>query len=110
MTSLLLAGHLLCMNVGAAGPLACLVLDEWHRRGNQLAARASRKLLVWSIGGLIIGAQFGLLLGWARWTEDYAHLWTHRLGWKVAWAVGEFGVSLLLTGILVALPPAVDKP
>jgi hypothetical protein len=110
MTSLLLAGHLLCMNVGSAGPLACLVLDEWHRRGNQLAARAGRKLLMWSFGGLILGVLFGVLLGWARWTDDYAHLWTHRLGWKAAWGIAEFVFSLLLIGILVALPPSGEMP
>lgn len=110
MTSLLLAGHLLCMNVGAAGPLACLVLDEWHRRGTPLAAKASRKMMIWSLGGLLLGVQFGLLLGWAHWNANYAHVWTHRLGWKMAWGIGEFAFSLLLTGILVAFPPSIDKP
>lgn len=110
MSGLILAGHLLCMNLAAAGPLAAILLDESHRRGNPLAADASRKIVEWSLYGMIVGAIFGLFLGWVHWNAHYAALWTERLGWKAAWGVAEFAVSLLVTGIVVAIPPSAERP
>src|SRR5262245_31453896 len=76
--SLLLAAHLLCVNVAAGGPLVAAWLD-WRGRGDEAAGRAAKWLAGWSVIGLEAGAVLGLLIGWLKWDADYRSLWTGPL-------------------------------
>ena len=94
---LLLACHLLAMNVGAGSPLICVWL-EWRARGgrDKLAAAAAGYLAHWSVLALLAGALLGLLLGAMLWTDDYRQLWLTRLSRKMNVGLMEFGFSLAM--------------
>ncbi|MDX1946953.1 MAG: hypothetical protein SFU86_16240 [Pirellulaceae bacterium] len=92
-TTLVLIAHLLCVNVAAGGPLVCAWL-EW--RGGDLARRAGSYLGVLSLLTLMAGGVLGLLLGWLKWTAEYAALWTGPLSYKLHWGAAEVLFSLVL--------------
>lgn len=93
--SLLLAAHLLCVNVAAGGPLVAAWLD-WRGRGDEAARKAAKWLAGWSIAGLLAGAILGALIGWLKWDADYRSLWTGPLSYKMHWAGIEAIFSLVL--------------
>lgn len=90
----LLALHLLCVNVAAAGPLICLWLEWKEGRGSELAGRAATWLGTVACWTLLAGGLLGLLIGWLHWSEDYAALWNGTLRKKAWWGVGEYMFSL----------------
>lgn len=93
---LLLAGHLLCVNVAAAGPLVCIWLDWREGRGDAVAGRAASYLGQLSLWTLLLGGLLGLAIGGLSWNDQYAVLWTGPMSYKAAWGVGEYAFSLLL--------------
>lgn len=93
--SLLLAAHLLCVNVAAGGPLVAAWLD-WRGRGDEAAGRAAKWLAGWSLAGLLAGAFLGVLIGWLKWDAEYRSLWTGPLSYKLHWAAIELIFSLVL--------------
>ena len=93
--SLLLAAHLLCVNVAAGGPLVATWLD-WRGRGDDAARRGAKWLAGWSLIGLLAGALLGVLIGWLKWDADYRSLWTGPMSYKALWAGIEAIVSLVL--------------
>ena len=93
--SLLLAAHLLCVNVAAGGPLVAAWLD-WRGRGDEAAGRAAKWLAGWSIAGLLVGALLGVLIGWLKWDAEYRSLWTGPMSYKMHWAGIELIFSLVL--------------
>jgi hypothetical protein len=71
---LLLALHLLMVNVASAGPLVCLWLHGRGRRGDAIAWQVGRRLAKLSLAALAIGFLLGLVqlgLGWAEGPRDY---------------------------------------
>lgn len=94
---LLLACHLLAMNVGTGVPLICVWL-EWRARGgrDKLAAGAADFLARWSVLALFAGALLGLLLGTMLWTDDYRQLWLTRLSRKMNVGLMEFVFSMTM--------------
>lgn len=96
VTSLLLAAHLLCVNVASGGPLLAAWLDWRGTRGDGVAARAAIFLARASLIGLLAGAALGLLIGWLKWTADYRELWLGPLSYKLGGAVIEVVFSLVL--------------
>jgi hypothetical protein len=96
LVSLLLAAHLLCVNVAAGGPLLAAWLDWRAVRGDAARARAAVYLARLSLMSLIAGAALGLLIGWLRWDADYRALWLGPLSYKLAGAVIEAVFSLVL--------------
>ena len=97
---IILAAHLVCMNVACGAPLVAMWL-EWRSRGSRdgLAASAADYLTRWSALALLAGAALGLLLGIALWTDAYRELWVTRLSYKMRVAVIELVVSLALLAV-----------
>jgi hypothetical protein len=94
--SLLLAAHLLCVNVAAGGPLVAAWLDWRGVRGDAAAGRAARWLGGWSIATFLAGAALGATVGWLKWDADYQSLWLGPLSFKLHWAAIEAIFSLVL--------------
>jgi hypothetical protein len=94
--SLLLAAHLVCVNVASGGPLVGAWLDWRGTRGEEAAARAAAYLGRWSLVGLLAGAVLGVIVGWLKWDAGYASLWLGPLSYKLYWAVVEAVFSLVL--------------
>jgi hypothetical protein len=106
----LLALHLLSVNVASAGPLVCLWLEWKERRLDLLATETARRLAWWSLAALLVGGALGLLLGWLHWSPDYARLWTDTLRYKAEWAVGEYVFSLALAIAYVLWRMRIKRP
>jgi hypothetical protein len=96
LETLLLVPHLLCVNLASGGPIVGAWLDWRGSRGDEMATKAARRLAAVSLFGLLAGAGLGLLLGWLKWTPDYAALWGGPMNYKLKWAVIEALFSLLL--------------
>ena len=94
---LLLAGHLVCMNVAAAGPWICLACEWQEGRGNQTAGRAGRALARLALLLLLIGILPGLILGWVLWEQGLADT-LKRLPSRAIFGLWE----LLFSAILMA--------
>jgi hypothetical protein len=94
--SLLLAMHLLCVNVASGGPLVAAWLDWRGTRGDDAAARAASYLARWSVITLLAGAGLGVLIGWLKWNGQYRALWLGPLSYKLHWAAIEAVFSLVL--------------
>lgn len=74
MSVLLLAVHLLAVNVASAGPLACVWLRGRGRRGDMAADAAGRRLANISLWSLMAGVALGfILLGLAWRAEDQGY-------------------------------------
>ena len=92
----LLAWHLICMNVAAGAPLLMIWL-EWRSAAREpLARRANEYLAAGSVWSLLLGAVLGGLLGMTLWTADYSAIWLTRLYSKFYWGLWELLFSLLL--------------
>ena len=96
LLSLLLAVHLLCVNVASGGPIVAAWLDLRGSRGDETAAIGARYLAGWSLVTLLAGAALGVLIGWLKWDADYRGLWLGPLNYKMNMAVAEAIVSLVL--------------
>lgn len=96
--TLLLAAHLLCVNVAAAGPLVCIWLEWKERRGDALAGRTAGYLGTLSLVTLLAGGLLGLAIAAVSWSEHYQALWLGPMSYKAAWGVGEYAFSLLIAG------------
>jgi len=94
--TLLLAAHLLCVNVAAGGPLVAAWLDARGTRGDTAAAKAAVYLARASLFGLLAGGALGVLVGWLKWDADYHALWLGPLSYKLHWAGLEAIFSLVL--------------
>ena len=94
--SLLLAAHLLCVNVGAGGPIVAAWLDWRALRGSDIAARAAVFLALAAVVGLVLGAVLGVLVGWLKWLPEYQSLWLGPLSYKMKWAIVEAVFSFVI--------------
>jgi len=97
LITFLLAAHLLCVNVAAAGPLVCIWLDWREGRKDALAGRAASYLGMASFLTLLLGGILGLAIGAASWSERYSALWMGPMSYKAAWGLGEYAFSLLIS-------------
>jgi hypothetical protein len=105
LETLLLAAHLVCVNVAAGGPVVAAWLDWKRVRGDAAASHAARWLAGWSVAGLVAGGALGVLIGWLKWNADYRALWAGPLSYKLHWAALEMLFSLvLLVGWWLWLP------
>jgi hypothetical protein len=93
---LLLAVHLLCVNVASGGPILGAWLDWRGRSGDEAASKAAKFLARWSVVGLLAGAVLGLIVGWLKWDAAYRSLWLGPLSYKLHWAGIEAVFSLVL--------------
>ena len=99
---LLLAIHLLCVNLAGTGPLLLLWLEWKSHHGDTLATRLAQRLSIWSIAALFAGALTGLIVGMAYWSDSYQQALADVLMPKVKWAIAELGFSAVLM-VAVAL-------
>lgn len=90
---ILLAAHLACMNVASGAPLLALWLEWKDRRGDAIAPQAARYLGAAAILAMLIGSLLGVLIGWLKWTPDYAAIWQVQLWHKLYWGLLELGFS-----------------
>jgi hypothetical protein len=72
---ILLASHLLAMNVASAGPLVCVWLRSRGRRGGEAADGVGRRLAAWSLWGLIAGIVIGAILTGIAWADTNQSYW-----------------------------------
>ena len=102
LMSLVLALHLVCMNVAAAGPLVCVWLDWRSARGDDAARRAA-KFLAWkSFALLMLGMVFGLGTAAILWNDAY-HDVMHAFMYKIKWGAWELLFSIVLMGLYAGL-------
>ena len=101
LLSLVLAVHLVCMNVASAGPLVCVWLDWRGGNGNEVAYRAARFLAWKSLVLLVIGTIFGVLVAAFVWNDAYHDL-MHTFMYKIIWGGWEWLFSIVM-GLLYAV-------
>ena len=89
----LLAAHLACMNVASGGPFLALWLEWKDRRGDAIAPQAARYLGAAAIVALVLGSLLGAVIGWLKWTPEYAEIWEVRLWHKLKWGLLELAFS-----------------
>ena len=93
----LLAFHLVCVNVGSAGPLICLALSRRERLGDDKAGDIGVKLAGLSLKTLVIGTLIGVLQGWIQWqfvSSNFVDI-LPVFGRKVFWGFWELVFSLV---------------
>jgi hypothetical protein len=67
-------GHLIAVNVAAAGPLYCVAVEWWGtRRGDVVAQQVARRFAVWSLVGFVAGIVIGGALLLILWHTDRAY-------------------------------------
>jgi len=105
LTTILLALHLLAMNVASAGPLVCVWLHHRGSQGDDTAFRVGRRLARWTLGLLLVGVAVGvgqLAVAWIA--DDRAYF--DALGRfplrALVHAAGEAGFSLACLGLYAA--------
>lgn len=102
LLALVLAVHLMCMNVASAGPFLCVWLDWRSGSGNDVARRAARFLAWKSLVLLLVGGMFGLLVAALLWNDSY-HDVMHAFMYKLKWGAWELLFSVVLMGWYAAL-------
>jgi hypothetical protein len=104
--TLLLAGHLLCMNLASALPLFAVLLQWQARRHDDVAAAQQARTLSWlSIGTLLLGTLVGLLVAGLMWVQHDRSLFQvlPRFERKIWWGLGELVFYLICLAIYIAL-------
>ena len=108
-SSVLLALHLVCMNVVAAGPLVAAWLDRKASYGDKESQSAIRRLMALCCVLIPVGAVLGLGMGWLYWSDAY-HEIVSRFGYRIRWGIIEFAFSaaliVLYTGWIWVRPRA----
>ncbi len=102
LQSLVLGIHLLAMNVAAAGPLVCPVLQWWAASaGDRFVGRMGRRVAGLSIVCFLVGALLGLASGGLLWMAGEVQFFDAmgRLSSKVYFGVWELGFYLFCMGI-----------
>lgn len=100
--TVLLAAHLLCVNVAAGAPILAIACEWGDARGSSLARRAGQYLSWSALLSLIAGLVIGLALFAIRWSPQYSTA-VARLHYKLGWGGGELAFSFVLMMIAVAL-------
>ena len=98
---LLLTGHLMCMNIAAAGPWLCILCEWQEARGNQSAGKAGRHLALLACILLVVGILPGLVLAWMLWDGGLSGALA-RVPSRFTFALWELLFSALLMGGHVA--------
>jgi hypothetical protein len=100
--TVLLAAHLLCVNVASGAPILAIACEWGDAKGSLLARRAGQYLSWAALISLIAGLVIGLALFALRWSPQYSAA-VSRLHYKLGWGGGELAFSLVLMMIAVGL-------
>lgn len=92
---LLLASHLLAVNLASCGPLVAAWLDLREGRGDLTAGIAGRRLTLWSLVALVVGILGGLAVGYLWWDDGY-RIALRRLSSRIYFGGAELAFSLFL--------------
>jgi hypothetical protein len=95
----LLAIHLICMNVATAGPLVCLWAEWREARGCVLGGRVGRYLANCSVITLVIGSLIGLAAALLVWSPRFAAALAYL--WPRVWPAGV--MELLFSLVLLVI-------
>jgi len=95
---LVLALHMITVNISSAGPLVCVWLQRRERKGALLAGRAGRFLAWWSLWAVLAAALTGLLAGGMLWSDHYIDVLS-RLKTKIHYAGIEYLFSVALMAV-----------
>ena len=101
LVTMLLAAHLLCVNVASTGPLVCLWLDHRAGRGDEAARWANRYLSLKSWGAFLAAGALGVTIAWLLWGDAYRAL-LQQFAYKVRWGICE----LIFSGVLMTVHAA----
>lgn len=101
--SLVLALHLLSVDVAMIGPLLMIWLEARARKGDAAAQDLLPKVGFISVKALIVGGAFGALYGWSLWSEDYqATILSTGSRWKFTLIEYAFSFVLILLAWITA--------
>ena len=104
--TLLLAGHLVCMNLAAGLPLFCVLL-QWQTRARdaQDATDFIRRFGHWAIAAVLVGSLTGLLVGCLMWVVAGPALMEvlPRFERKIWWGLTELVFYVLCLGIYLRM-------
>ena len=106
VVSIVLAGHLICMNLASALPLLCLLLQWQTRHENDSPALFMLRSLVWiSIGALLLGSLMGIGVAAVMWLQHDRALVDvlPRFERKIYWGLAELVVYLACLGLYLRL-------
>ena len=92
---LVIAAHLICVNLAGGAPLILIWLETPSRKSQPVADSVAARLGWWSICGLIAGSLMGLLVGTGYWSEEYSAA-VQILVPKIKWAIAELVFSLVI--------------
>lgn len=112
ISGIVLALHLVCMNVAAAGPLLCVWLDYRGARSDGDSQAAARYLANTCLNLLLVGGLLGMAQGWLHWNAAYRELLS-RFAPRITWGIVEFGFSAVLLAAYagwMTLRPVVGRP
>lgn len=100
-----LAVHLLCVNLACGGPMVAAWLDWRGVRGDGAAAALAVRLGRAALHALAVGAVLGIVVAWLKWDANYRALWNGPLRYKLHWgAVEGLFSAFLLVGWCSLLP------
>ena len=91
LIAVLLAVHLVCMNVSSAGPLLCLWLERHRKKDPDLGLRVGQDLLRASLVFFFVGALLGLVMAGVLWLSGNTEFFDvlKIFGSRVFWGVWE---------------------
>ncbi|MCA9106643.1 MAG: hypothetical protein KDA83_14570 [Planctomycetales bacterium] len=93
--SLLLAFHLLSVNVAMIAPLLMILIEFRAWRGDPAARELLPKVGLLATKTLLLGGLIGFLHGWLLWNDDYQAL-ILATGSRWVFTIAEFGFSFVL--------------
>lgn len=101
--SLVLALHLLSVDVAMIGPLLMIWLEARARKGDGAAQELLPKVGFISIKALLLGGALGALYGWSLWSEEYqATIASTGPRWKYTLIEYAFSFVLILLAWITA--------
>lgn len=105
INSILLAIHLLMVNIASAAPIFCIYLERRASRSDDFANRLGIQIAKTAVAMLVFGSILGLtigLLGWLQGRTLYVEV-LPRFSWKILWGIAEIFFSLICMGIYIAM-------
>jgi hypothetical protein len=101
VSTVVLALHLLCMNVATAGPVLAVWLDRKSAQADRPAQSAVQFLAWASCAAMLAGGALGVLLGWIHWNDGYRSLLA-QFSARITWGIVEFLFSAALLAVYAA--------